>query len=121
MPQGGQKRRKKRGVREIYFKLSANIIVETGKYSLQAMLAGQKPREELWFASEGRLLTDLPLLCGRTFFLLRSSTDCRRLTLIMEDSLLYKSVHIVMLISPTKITSWKYLDMCLTKYLCVIA
>ena len=67
------------------------IIVEASKCSLQSRLAGQKPMEKLQFVSEGRLLTEVSLLCVRSFFFFfsRSLTVWVRPTLHMEDSLLY--------------------------------
>ena len=52
-------------------------------------MAGWKPREKLQLESEVRLLTEVPLLYGRSFFFLRSLTEWIMSTLIMEDSLLY--------------------------------
>ena len=55
------------------------------------MLAGKNPTEKLQFVSEGRLLTEVSLLCVRCFFCFfsRSLTYWVRPILIMEDSVLY--------------------------------
>ena len=84
----GQPKKKKRKGREIYFKILANIIVETGKYILQGMLEGLKQGKfAVWFWKQDadRNVSSL----WEIILFLRSLTDWVRSTLIMEEILLY--------------------------------
>ena len=75
---------------EFYFTELANIIVEASKCKVWRVgWQAENPGKICSFETEGRLLTEMPLLCGRSFFFLRSLNDCIMRSLIMEDSLFY--------------------------------
>ena len=72
----------------IYCKEFVYVIMETSKCSLWRRWEAWKTRGKVQFESEGRLVTEMDLRCGRSFIFLRPTNNQMRPTNFTENNLL---------------------------------